>query len=83
VVVTWKSKGSDLQKLYGAVVLQLVIAEDATVFAFSFRNTPPPVPTGTKVVASASKGAGMRLYVAPTFACCFVLKNRLHQHEIY
>merc|ERR1712086_40932 len=39
VVVSWKNKGSDLQKLYGAVTLQIVIPDDAIVFAFSFAQT--------------------------------------------
>jgi len=57
VVVKWKGRGSDLRKLYGAVSLEIVIPSDATVFAFSFVATPPPIPSGVKIGAAASKGA--------------------------
>jgi len=46
-----------LHKLFGAVSLEIVIPSDATVFAFSFLKSPPPVPRGIKIGATASKGA--------------------------
>merc|ERR1712232_1093611 len=39
VVVTWKKKGPAIQKLNGAIALEFLIPDDATVFAFSFKNT--------------------------------------------
>merc|ERR1712232_1013860 len=38
VVVKWTKKRSALDKLNGAVAFEFVIPDDATVFAFSFRN---------------------------------------------
>jgi len=56
-VVSWKDEGSDLRKLYGAVSLEIIIPDDATVFAFSFLTTPLPVPTGVRIGATAKQGA--------------------------
>jgi len=57
IVVTWKNKGSDLRRLFGAVSLEFLIPHDATVFAFQFTNTPAPQPRGCKLGAIASAGA--------------------------
>lgn len=38
-VVTWKKHGSNLEKMNGAIALEFVIPDDATVFAFSFKST--------------------------------------------
>ena len=48
-VVTWRGKGSDVSMLYGAVALELLIPTDAIVFAFGFRLTPLPVPSGIRL----------------------------------
>ena len=56
-IVTWVGLGSDVRMLYGAVQLEIVIPEDAKVFAFAFWNTPAPQPTGIKVDMVASAGA--------------------------
>ena len=57
-VVSWKGRvGSYLGMLYGAAQLELVIPADATVFAFSFLESPGAVPTGVRVKATATKGS--------------------------
>ena len=57
VVVSWEGLGSDLGMLYGAVQLDIVIPEYATVFAFAFWEPPVPVASGAKVAMAASTGA--------------------------
>ena len=57
VVVSWEGLGSDLSMLYGAVQLEIVIPEYATVFAFVFWEPPVPVASGAKVAMAASTGA--------------------------
>eukprot|EP01045_Picozoa_sp_COSAG04_P022519 COSAG04_NODE_2559_length_3930_cov_234.160794_3_plen_173_part_00 len=57
-VVSWKGRfGSNVGMLYGAAQLEIVIPADATVFAFSFLESPAAVPTGVRVKATATKGS--------------------------
>jgi hypothetical protein len=57
VIVTWGKNGSDLKKLYGAVQIEFVIPDDATVFAFSFKKSHLPKPKGCRIGATATEGA--------------------------